>query len=314
MTEFVTIATAAVALLVWVVLSGMWRPRKVMSLQDKHAFVTGAASGIGRGLAIALSNAGAVVTLVDVNKGGMEETARVINQPGRVHVCQCDVSDYKQVESAVAIAVATFKRPVDVLINNAGIVSGKKFIELTLPDMERTIQVNTLAQFYTTKVTLPAMIEHRQGLLVTVSSMMGLIGASSLVDYCASKFALVGFHEALRLELRDTGIRTLLVCPMAVDTGMFNGYQDGKTLWQRFVTRYLLPMLSVDQVVGTIMDAIVDGRHDELISCAPGWRQHVLPWVARGVRLFPVWVMEIILGLGGAIHGMDSFVGRAKVE
>ncbi|KAF0754193.1 hypothetical protein AaE_005429 [Aphanomyces astaci] len=314
MEETNTIVAVTAALVLFIVTWMMFHPQRRTSLRHKHVVVTGAASGIGRGLAIALCEAGAVVSLLDVNKAGLGEVAAAISQPERVHIFPCDVSDYTQVETALSTAVATSQRPVEILINNAGIVNGKKFVDLTPTDMQRTMQVNTMSQFFTTKVVLPAMLERHAGLVVTVSSVMGLNGASGLVDYCASKFALVGFHEALRLELNHTGVRTLLVCPMAVASGMFNGIHDGQSAWHRLVNRYLLPMINVDDAVRSIIDAIQDERCNELVSCAPCWRRYVLPWAPRVVRLLPVWVMDRILGLAGATDGMDTFVGRAKVE
>ena len=117
---------------------------------------------------------------------------------------------------------------VDVLVNNAGIVSGRPLLELSDERIERTFAVNTLALFWTSKAFLPAMTARGSGHIVTVASAAGLIGTARETDYAASKFAAVGFNEALRLELRRSapGVKTTLVCPYYIDTGMFDGRQD----------------------------------------------------------------------------------------
>ncbi|KAF0686015.1 Aste57867_22169 [Aphanomyces stellatus] len=316
-------AAVVVAVALAVVVFRSSQPR--LDLKQKHVVITGAACGIGRGLAIAFANAGAIVSLMDINHAGLKEVAAAIDRPTAVHVCPCDISDpvfvqislpcishpfHSQVAAALATLKAAAAQPVDILINNAGIVHGKSILELTHADVQKTFEVNTLSHFNTVRSVLPHMLERRRGLIVTVSSVMGLNGAARLTDYCASKSALVGFHESLRLELHDSGVRTLLVCPMAVASGMFHGIHQVKTLWHRVLHTFLLPMVSVDDVVATMMDAIQDPHRHELITCTPSWRRHVLPWVIRGVRILPVALMDLILGLGGARDGMDTFVGH----
>jgi all-trans-retinol dehydrogenase (NAD+) len=90
---------------------------------------------------------------------------------------------------------------VDILINNAGIVSGKKIFESSYKTMEKTMNVNSVAHFYTIKELLPTMIKRNRGHIVTISSQAGLLGVSGLIDYCASKFAVFGMNESLRHEL-----------------------------------------------------------------------------------------------------------------
>lgn len=92
-----------------------------------------------------------------------------------------------------------------MLINNAGIVSGKKLLENSEKLIEKTIAVNTVSHHYTCREFLPAMIKNNRGHVVTIASMAGITGVAGLVDYCASKFGAVGFDESLRLELRKLG-------------------------------------------------------------------------------------------------------------
>ena len=117
---------------------------------------------------------------------------------------------------------------VDILVNNAGIVTGKKFLDATDGAIEKTFQVNTLAHFWLGKAFLPSMIDKNHGHVVTIASMAGIFGMAGLCDYCASKYAAVGFDESLRNELvamAKDGIHTTVVCPYFINTGMFDGVQ-----------------------------------------------------------------------------------------
>ncbi|EMP40759.1 Short-chain dehydrogenase/reductase family 16C member 6 [Chelonia mydas] len=115
---------------------------------------------------------------------------------------------------------------VNILINDAGIANVKTFLDLPDADMEKTIRVNIMAQFWTCKAFLPAMIACNRGHLVSISSGTGLIGANKLTDYSASKFAIIGFLESLAFELQAAGkkgIKTTIVCPSFVNTELSTG-------------------------------------------------------------------------------------------
>ena len=117
---------------------------------------------------------------------------------------------------------------VDVLINNAGVVSGRSLLDIPDEKIEATFAVNTLSLFWVTKAVLPDMLRRGEGHIVTIASASGLIGVAKLSDYAASKWAAVGFDESLRAELRQTapGVRTTVVCPCYIDTGMFRGVKS----------------------------------------------------------------------------------------
>src|SRR5207247_8346795 len=137
-----------------------------------------------------------------------------------------------------------------ILINNAGVVSGKGLLEISEEAIQRTFDVNTLALFWTTRAFLPGMIARDRGHVVTIASAAGIVGTSRLVDYCASKHAAVGFNEALRLELKRQGnkVVTTVVCPFYISTGMFEGVKTRFPL--------LLPILEPQKVADRIVDAI----------------------------------------------------------
>eukprot|EP01122_Echinamoeba_exundans_P013636 TRINITY_DN598_c0_g1_i3.p1 TRINITY_DN598_c0_g1~~TRINITY_DN598_c0_g1_i3.p1 ORF type:complete len:164 (+),score=31.07 TRINITY_DN598_c0_g1_i3:602-1093(+) len=153
--------------------------------------------------------------------------------------------------------------------------------------------VNINAHFWIAKSFLPAMIASRQGHLVTVASMAGHAATRSLADYSASKFAAVGFDEALRTELRSSNVQTTCVCPYYINTGMFDGVKSHFPL---------LPILDEQYVAKRIINAVVVG--DEVI---------MLPFMASllpSVRLFPVPIQDLIFRFVGITETMKTFKGR----
>ncbi|XP_013408959.1 17-beta-hydroxysteroid dehydrogenase 13-like, partial [Lingula anatina] len=162
----------------------------------------------------------------DVNKDGNEATAdEVRKQGGTAHAYLCDVSNTDDVKR-VAERVRRDVGDVTILVNNAGILHGLDLLQLTDQQIRKTIEINTMAHFWTVREFLPKMLEFDHGHIVTVSSMSGFYGASYLVDYSTSKYAVRGFTEALAEEIRRLGktqIKTTTVFPMFVDTGLVTG-------------------------------------------------------------------------------------------
>src|SRR5690606_383875 len=163
---------------------------------------------------------------------------------------QCDLSDRSEIEFTAQRVLAEHGS-IDILINNAGIVSGKPLLELSPEAIERTFSINTLSLFWTTQAFLPGMVATNSGHIVTIASAGGLIGVPKMTDYSASKFAAIGFDDALRVELKrmgHNGIRTTVVCPYYINTGMFTGVKT------RFP--WLLPIMEPDDAVNKIINAI----------------------------------------------------------
>ncbi|XP_036940169.1 epidermal retinol dehydrogenase 2-like isoform X1 [Acanthopagrus latus] len=228
-------------------------PIKKKNIAGEVVLISGSGSGIGRLMAQEFAALGTVLVLWDINQEGMKETARLAKQSGasRVHYYLCDCSDKNEVYR-VADQVKREVGDVSILVNNAGIVTGKKFMDAPDSLIEKTVEVNTMAHFWTYKAFLPAMIANNHGHLVSIASSAGLIGVNGLADYCASKFAAVGFAESVGLELLATGkdgVKTTIVCPYFINTGMFDGCQ---TKWPR-----LLPILDPDYVVKKIIHAVL---------------------------------------------------------
>lgn len=268
-------------------------------LAGKNVLITGGGSGLGRRMAHRMAKQGATLVLWDINDGNLQKVTGELKEiTGRpAHGYRCDVSNRHDVY-ATANRVRAEVGPVHVLVNNAGIVSGKRFLDLPDEKIEATFGVNTLSLFWTAKAFLPAMIERNEGHIVTIASASGLIGVARLADYSASKFAAFGFDESLRMELRrmKSRVRTTVVCPYYINTGMFAGV--------RTRSRFLFPILEEDRVAERIVRAI---RHDRTRVVMP-------PMVLTIplLRLFPTWVLDAVADLAGVNTSMDRFRGRGN--
>lgn len=193
-------------------------------------FLTGAGSGLGRYLALAFTQQGARVSLSDVNMSGLEETKKLLLSKGipenLINTFRCDVSSVESVKEAGAAARAQHG-PVSMLINNAGIVSGKATLENTEAMIKKTFEVNTIAHLWTIREFMPDMIANKKGHIVNIASIAGLAGSPMLTDYSGSKYGAVGISDSLRTELMVKGlqsqIKTTCICPFFINTGMFEG-------------------------------------------------------------------------------------------
>lgn len=194
------------------------------SLRGRVAVVTGAAMGLGRALSRDLVKEGCRVALVDLNEAALEKTREESFTAAAAQTFACDVSDRRSVYE-LAIRVRNAMGPVSILVNNAGLMRAAPLMELDDEAIERMISVNLTAQFWTTKAFLPQMLEHGEGNVVNVASAGGLLALPNLSAYCASKFGVVGFSDALRQEAKRNKwpVTVTCVCPNTVNTGMFDG-------------------------------------------------------------------------------------------
>ena len=262
----------------------------------RNVLVTGAASGIGRLLALKAAAKGATMVLWDIDEAGLAKlVAEIRADRGKAFSYRCDVSKHQEVYR-VAEQVRTDVGMVDVLINNAGVISGKPLLECSDEQVQRTMDVNIMAHFWTVRAFLPDMIRAGRGHIVTIASAGGIVGVSRMVDYCASKFAAFGFDEALRMEIRKNRwrIKTTVVCPYYINTGMFAGVRS------RFPR--LLPILDEKLVAERIMHAIQFNK-----------RRLLLPLTIYSVwllRLLPVMLFDWVATFLGINASMDDFRGR----
>lgn len=265
-------------------------------IQGRHIVITGGASGIGRLMAHRLAGLGARVSVWDIDRERLDEVvAELAAGPTPARGFRCDVSRREDVYRVAAETLAA-SGPVDVLINNAGIVSGRSFLDLPDEKIEATFAINTLGLFWVTKAFLPQMIERGRGHVVTIASASALVGVARLADYAASKWAAMGFDESLRVELREIApsIQTTVVCPYYIDTGMFRGVKS------RFP--WLLPILDENEVAGRIVTCIQRDQRRLLMPRAV----HLLPLL----RMLPVGLFDWIATFLGVNASMDEFKGR----
>lgn len=262
----------------------------------KNVLITGAASGIGSLLAEIIAKQGANLILWDVNQENLNAFGDKLKKEGqKVNLYFCDLSDRSAIYASAQRVIEDFGA-IDILINNAGVVSGKTIIESKDEDIIRTFAVNTLALFWTTRAFLPGMIKRNTGHIVTIASAAGLVGSSRLVDYSSSKFGAVGYAESLRMELKRLGgdIETTLVCPYYVDTGMFKGVKTS--------IPFLLPILKPGYVAKKIVSAIQKKRKRLIMP-----RFILFSYL---MRMLPTWIFDRVVNLFGINKTMDEFKGH----
>ncbi len=264
-------------------------------IRDKHVLITGGAQGMGSLLATGCLERGAArVTLWDVNAYALESRLRELRGRG-FHVVGAlvDLGETKQiVEAAAAMAV---EQPVDVLINNAGIVVGRPLAEQTHDEIETTLRVNTLGAIHTTRAFLPDMIARKRGHIVTIASASGFIPVPRLTTYAASKWACIGFSGSLRVELREhQGLHVTTVCPSYVNTGMFSGVS----------APFGAPLLDPGCAAGKILQAI---ERDTSMLRMP-WIVHLVPML---YAVLPGPVFDAVCGRWlGIYRSMTHFTGH----
>ncbi|MDR7469147.1 MAG: SDR family NAD(P)-dependent oxidoreductase [Armatimonadota bacterium] len=197
-----------------------------MRLTGKVAFITGAGGGIGRSLALAFTQEGARVAVVDVRPQGVEATVEAIRAGGGEAIsCVADVTDAATVRQAVARTEAALG-PVDILVNNAGItdLDHRQAADLPLELWERILRVNLTGPFICAQAVIPSMRARRRGNIINVTSLLGhwRMGQPGDIAYCASKAGLEALTDVLAKELRTYGINVNSLCPYTkLDTGFF---------------------------------------------------------------------------------------------
>ncbi|KAL0118165.1 hypothetical protein PUN28_009081 [Cardiocondyla obscurior] len=259
------------------------------SIDGEIALVTGGGGGLGRLLSLRLANLGAIVIVWDINETGIEETVKLVRAAGGTcYGYVCDLCDRADIYKKAKIIQEEIGK-VTILINNAGVVTGMKLLDTPDKLITRTMDVNVMSHFWTVKAFLPIMLESNKGHIVSVASLAGQCGVPKLVDYCTSKYAAMGFDEALRMELEYEGykINTTVVCPYFIrSTGMFESVKS------RYVST-----LSPNAVADRIITAM---RCNEKYAIIPGYLQILLSlkWI------FP-WACVSML-IGGLVKEISS--------
>src|ERR687887_1644630 len=199
-----------------------------MQLAGKVAVITGGASGIGRGTALAMARRGTDVVIADINDSRLEETRADIATLGRRALAvHCDVARDADVERLGETALRAMGR-VDILMNNAGVVLRGALEQIPIEDWQWSFDINVLGVVRGIRTFLPHMLERGSGYIINTASVAGLIALTGEgAPYVASKFAIVGLSEALALYARPKGIGVSVLCPGSVDTNLL---ETGRTI------------------------------------------------------------------------------------
>ena len=193
-------------------------PRNRRVIAGRPAMITGAASGIGRSLARRLSRSGSPVAVADIDDAGLKDTARSL--PGLVLTRVLDVRDAADVHRFAAEVRQWLTAPLAAVFNNAGVAVTSSVINADPDDDEWLRQINFDGVVNGTRAFLPILMDQDDGVIVNTSSVFGLLGMPYQSAYCASKFAVRGFTDALRQELRGTGVSAVTVHPGGIRTNI----------------------------------------------------------------------------------------------
>jgi short-subunit dehydrogenase len=199
----------------------------IFSLSNRVVVLTGAASGIGASLAHILAAKGAILALVDINELGLTAIADVLRkQHARIQTYVVDVADRADVAS-LQTRIASDLGSASVLINNAGVALSGRFDQVTGEQFDRVMRINFSGTVDMTRAFLPQLKANQSSQIVNLSSIFGLVGAPGNVAYASSKFAVRGFSEALRIELRGSGVEVTVVHPGGVRTNIAKDSEVG---------------------------------------------------------------------------------------
>lgn len=265
---------------------------------NKTVLITGAASGIGKRFAEMVSGStGITLVLWDRNPDTLVEN--IMDFPEKVDLITrgVDVSDLEDVKTA-ADELNEKQIVPDIIVNCAGIVVGKMFHEHTPEETQNTIQINTVGSMWVVQMFISKMIERGSGHVVNLASASGYIGNPRMSVYAASKWAVIGWSESIRLELEKlkTGVQVTTVIPSYIKTGMFDGVKPP----------LLVPLLETDQMVELMIKGV--SKRKQTIQA---------PFMVRFVplikALLPSGAFDWVAGnLLGVYQSMDSFKGRDK--
>jgi len=268
----------------------------MQTVRGKRALITGAASGIGKAIAERLGAEGAELLLVDVNEEAVRETAAQIGTTGvRVRPYVLDVTDTSRI-TGLRDQIHRDGGPIDLLVNNAGLVFGGAFLDMPLEKHLTTYRVNTLGLIAMTHAFLPDLIAGKDGHVVNVASASAFIGLPFGATYASSKWAVLGFSESLMLELElqeHHHVHVSVICPSYVATGLFHGARAP------FLTRLLTP----ERVAELTLHAVLGNK----THVRTPWLAQVTP-ILKGIM--PFWLFARTAAIFGVNTSMLEWRGR----
>ena len=265
-------------------------------IKDKCILITGGASGIGRIMGrMALEKGARCLVIWDITETSIASTIEEFKGFGNIKGYRVDISDNVQVAECAA---ATTKEcgNVDILINCAGIVANNKtFDEQSISDIERTMRINSIAPMVVAQQFLPGMIERNHGHVCNIASAGGMISNPRMSVYSASKWAVIGWSDSVRIELKQikSKVRFTTIAPYFINTGMFDG-----------VKSRIFPILKPEPTARKILNSIEKNRNFKGIP----FGYHFIRFCQA---VLPTSIFDYIFGeVIGIFHAMDNFKGR----
>lgn len=278
-----------------------------MHIKGTNVLITGGASGIGRIMGrICLEKGASNLIVWDINQANIDKTAAELSDvkpaetgvsKGQIHSYIVNVSDPQAIKSAYE-KVKSEVGEVDILVNCAGIVRGNNtFDKQTVQDIDLTMDINANAPMYVALAVLPDMLRRDRGHICNIASAAGMLGVPKLSVYCASKWAVIGWTESMRVELKQarSHVRVTSVAPYFINTGMFDG-----------VNSKVFPILDPEKTAAKIIRAVEVGKSFRGIPFA---YHFIRIWQG----LLPNFLFDFIFGkVFGVYSVMDHFTGRRK--
>ena|SRR5258708_905832 len=271
-------------------------------LRGAVAVITGAGSGIGRGLAMELAAAGAQLALADVNRAGLEETRKLLGS-AKANTYVVDVSSASVVQDFANQVRRDFGR-ASLLINNAGVALYGTFAEVSLADMEWLFNINYWGVVYGCKFFMPLLEQEPDAHIVNISSVFGLIGPPGQAAYSSSKFAVRGFSEVLRMELAATNIHVTCVHPGGIKTPIaqsarIGAHASAEMAAQDLARFHKLTPTTPEEAAKVIVRGILANKPRVLIG--PDARR-----IDRLQRITPAKAAEIV------VRSMEKSAGKSS--
>lgn len=264
-------------------------------IKDSVVLITGAASGMGREMAIQAAQRGGIVIATDVNEKSLGETQEMAKTTGfTINIQRLNVGDKTEIEDFAKKTLPILDNRPLILINNAGIgLSAGKFEDNYLDDFENLININLWGIIRMTKAFYPYLLQKKEGHIVNLSSVFGLGGVMFQSAYCTSKAGVKGFTEALRMELLDTNVKTTVVHPGGINTNIARNATPKGSLITAEMHKEAIKQFeknaptSSAEAAKQILDA-VEKNQDRLVIGKDGKMMSLM------TRLFPVAFTKIM--------------------
>ena len=264
-------------------------------IKGRTLLITGGASGIGRIMGrMALQRGAKKVVVWDINEDNIAATESELNSYGEVKGYKVDVANTEMVKQMFALTTKECG-DVDILINSAGIITGNKtFAEQTQQDIDRTMAINATAPMTVALQALPPMLERNVGHICNIASAAGFIANPRMSTYAASKWAVIGWSDSLRVELQEakSNVHVTTIAPYYINTGMFEG-----------VRSRIIPILKPEWVAKKILNAIE--KNKKISSWPLGY--HLIRTLQA---LLPLRALDLLCKVLGIYNALDHFKGR----